>query len=79
MSRICLGIICLLVCVLLTGCMPVMRDLQLSNIRTGLFPMHMELAVGQGRVDAGRSAQGSRDDEHHRECVRRIEEPDLPC
>lgn len=43
----------MLICVMsLTGCERVIRNLQYSNIRTGLFPMSMDLTMNEGRTDA---------------------------
>ena len=38
--------------ILLGGCEPIMRDLQYGNVRSGLFPSHMDLTIGKGKVDA---------------------------
>ena len=40
--------------VLISGCEPIMRDLQYSNVRSCLFPMKMDLTVGRARVDAAK-------------------------
>lgn len=47
-------IFCLLpiLAVLGSGCGTIMRDLQFANVRTGLFPSHMDLQFGKGRTDA---------------------------
>jgi len=38
--------------VLIAGCGPIMRELQFANVRTGLFPMSMDLSMGHGKIDA---------------------------
>ncbi|MDH7482914.1 MAG: PDZ domain-containing protein [Armatimonadota bacterium] len=43
-----IGIMVAVVC----GCEPVMRELQYTNPRTRLFPMHMDLGIGDEKVDA---------------------------
>jgi hypothetical protein len=42
----------LLLALMLSGCEHVIRNLQYSNIRTGLFPMIMSLTLNEGRTDA---------------------------
>lgn len=42
----------LLLALLLSGCERIIRNLQYSNIRTGLFPMSMDLTLSEGRTDA---------------------------
>ena len=37
---------------MIAGCGPIMRELQFANVRTGLFPMSMDLSVGHGKTDA---------------------------
>lgn len=45
--------LCILIAAIVAGCEPVMRDMQYRNIRTGTFPMIMDLNFGRGQVDAG--------------------------
>lgn len=47
-----LFLVLLLAALSLSGCEQMIRNLQYSNIRTGLFPMDMDLTLDEGKTDA---------------------------
>ncbi len=49
----------LIICaVFVSGCEGLMRNLQYSNIRTGLFPMNMDLSIGDRSINAADLIKG---------------------